>query len=106
VNGSAAPNLPAAGPDRQAFLAKGGSKSEKAIEIARRTLKQDDIRFLVMNAEDLDFENESFDTVNISASLHHVANIQPVLDEMVQVLKPRGISSSSRCIEMVKRRQS
>jgi 2-polyprenyl-3-methyl-5-hydroxy-6-metoxy-1,4-benzoquinol methylase len=64
--------------------------SEKAIEIARRTLKQDDILFLVMNAEDLDLENESFDTVNISASLHHIANIQPVLDEMVRVLKPGG----------------
>ena len=64
--------------------------SEKAIEIARRTLKQDDVRFLVMNAEALDFENESFDTVNISASLHHVPNIQQVLDEMIRVLKPGG----------------
>ena len=64
--------------------------NERAIETARITLDQDSVRFLVMNAEQLDFENESFDTVNISASLHHLSNIQRVLEEMERVLKPGG----------------
>jgi SAM-dependent methyltransferase len=44
----------------------------------------------VMNAEQLDFEDESFDTVSISASLHHLSNIQRVLGEMKRVLKTGG----------------
>ena len=64
--------------------------SEPAIETARNNLIQENVKFLVMNAEQLDFENESFDTVNASASLHHLANIQRVLGEMERVLKPGG----------------
>lgn len=62
----------------------------QALETARVFLGQEDIRFLVMNAEQLDFEDESFDTVSISASLHHLANIQRVLDEIERVLKSGG----------------
>jgi len=43
-----------------------------------------------MNAERMDFANESFDTVSISASLHHLPNIQQVLAEISRVLKPGG----------------
>jgi len=64
--------------------------SEQAIETARNNLSQENVQFLVMNAEKLDFENKSFDTVNASASLHHLANIQQVLGEMERVLKPGG----------------
>ncbi len=64
--------------------------NEQAIETAQSTVGQEDIRFLVMNAEQLDFEDESFDTVSISASLHHLSNIQRVLEEMKRVLKPGG----------------
>ena len=64
--------------------------NEKAIEMARHRLGQENVRFLVMNAEHLDFENEHFDTVTISASLHHLADIQRSLGEMMRVLKPGG----------------
>jgi ubiquinone/menaquinone biosynthesis C-methylase UbiE len=64
--------------------------NERAIQRARDTLSQDNIRFLVMDAERLDFGNESFDTVSISASLHHLSNIRQVLDEMKRVLKTGG----------------
>ena len=63
---------------------------KQAIAKARNSLDDSDVIFLVMNAEQLGFENESFDTVNISASLHHIANIPQVLDEMKRVLKPGG----------------
>ncbi len=64
--------------------------NEQAIANARDKMDQDDVQFLVMNAEELDFEDESFDTVSISASLHHLSNIQQVLEEMKRVLKIGG----------------
>lgn len=64
--------------------------NERAIETAKDTLGQEGVRFLVMNAEQLDFEDESFDTVSISASLHHLSNIQQVLEEMRRVLRTGG----------------
>jgi len=64
--------------------------NEQAIKTARDTIGQEKIQFLVMNAEQLDFEDESFDTVSISASFHHLSNIRQVLDEMERVLKPEG----------------
>jgi ubiquinone/menaquinone biosynthesis C-methylase UbiE len=63
---------------------------EQAIKTARDTIGQENVQFLVMNAEQLDFEDESFDTVSISASFHHLSNIRQVLDEMKRVLKPAG----------------
>jgi SAM-dependent methyltransferase len=64
--------------------------NERTIEIAQDTIGQEGVRFLVMNAEQLDFADESFDTVSISASLHHLSNIQRVLQEMKRVLKTGG----------------
>jgi SAM-dependent methyltransferase len=43
-----------------------------------------------MDAEHLKFENNSFDTVCISYSLHHLNNTDRVLAEMMRVLKPDG----------------
>lgn len=64
--------------------------NEQAIKTARDTIGQEKIQFLVMNAEQLDFEDESFDTVSISASFHHLSNIRQVLDEIERVLKRAG----------------
>lgn len=63
---------------------------EQAIQTASEKIVHEHVKFLVMDAEQLEFENESFDTVNISASLHHIANIQQVLGEMQRVLKIGG----------------
>jgi ubiquinone/menaquinone biosynthesis C-methylase UbiE len=68
----------------------GIDADEQAIKTARDTIGQEKVQFLVMNAEQLDFEDESFDTVSISASFHHLSNIRQVLDEMERVLKPAG----------------
>lgn len=62
----------------------------RAIATARDTLEQDNIQFLVMDAEQIDFDDERFDTVSISASLHHLERIPDVLREMNRVLKPGG----------------
>ncbi len=64
--------------------------NEEAIKAANSTFEQENIHFTPMDAEHLDFEDESFDTVNVSASLHHLANVPRVLAEMKRVLRPRG----------------
>jgi ubiquinone/menaquinone biosynthesis C-methylase UbiE len=61
--------------------------NERVIETAQGAMGQEDIRFLVMNAEQLDFKDESFDTVSISASLHHLSDIRRALEEMERVLR-------------------
>jgi SAM-dependent methyltransferase len=63
---------------------------EQAIGRANDKLGKKGIQFLVMDAESMDFEEESFDTVCISASLHHLSNIEGVLQEMKRVLRPGG----------------
>jgi len=46
-------------------------------------------RFAVMNAEHLEFDDESFDLVCGSGILHHL-DLQPALSEVARVLKPGG----------------
>jgi len=48
------------------------------------------IVFQAMKAEELEFEDASFDTVCISNSLHHLVDPLPALNEMKRVLKPGG----------------
>jgi len=57
---------------------------------ATAKLAKDNIQFAVMNGENLALENDSFDTVSISNSLHHLVRVEPVLSEMKRVLKPGG----------------
>jgi SAM-dependent methyltransferase len=64
--------------------------SRKEMESAKKRFEEKPVRFFEMNAENLEFENESFDTVCISHSLHHLANIGKVLVEMKRVLKKGG----------------
>jgi SAM-dependent methyltransferase len=68
----------------------GIDASERAIEAARSAFKGENIRFARMQAEKLDFEDNYFDTVSLSASLHHLTNIPGVLAEAERVLKPGG----------------
>jgi SAM-dependent methyltransferase len=60
------------------------------IEKARDAIGAGNVTFSVMDATQLEFEDESFDTVAISASLHHMADIRGVLGEMKRVLRPGG----------------
>jgi SAM-dependent methyltransferase len=60
------------------------------IQTARSRVEGEGIRFAVMDAGHLDIEDGHFDTVTISASLHHLSEIPRVLGEMKRVLKPGG----------------
>jgi SAM-dependent methyltransferase len=64
--------------------------SKEEMESAKKRFEGKPVRFLEMNAENLMFEDESFDTVCLSHSLHHLARIDRVLAEMKRVLKTGG----------------
>jgi ubiquinone/menaquinone biosynthesis C-methylase UbiE len=64
--------------------------SRKHMESAKKRFEGKPVRFFEMNAEGLEFEDGSFDTVCVSHSLHHLASIDKVLAEMKRVLKKGG----------------
>ena len=74
--------------DYETFI--GIDISEKDLEEARGKFQDERIRFEIMNAEEMSFDNSSFDTVCMSYSLHHLRNVELVLDEMRRVLKRGG----------------
>jgi len=65
-------------------------ESKKDLESAAKRFEGKATQFLQMNADNLQFEDGSFDTVCISHSLHHLANIDRVMAEMKRVLKKGG----------------
>lgn len=68
----------------------GVDLSGKVLNIARQAHENSDLHFVQMDAVQLGFETSYFDTVNISASLHHLENVSLALLEMKRVLKPGG----------------
>jgi ubiquinone/menaquinone biosynthesis C-methylase UbiE len=64
--------------------------TEQAVRKARANLGGEQVHFLVADAGHMPFETPGFDTVSVSASLHHLTNIEPVLSEIKRVLKPGG----------------
>lgn len=69
----------------------GVDTNPEVLQVARDSCKGPGIHFVQMNAENLAFENDSIDLVNISASLHHLENVARVLAEMKRILKSGGI---------------
>ena len=64
--------------------------SEDDVKKGEQQFKKDPVHFKVMNAEEMTFHDDQFDTVCISYSIHHLENIDGVLSEMYRVLKPGG----------------
>lgn len=62
----------------------------KDLESMKKEYESKPVKFLEMNAENLEFEDDTIDTVSLSHSLHHLSNIDKVLGEMKRVLKPNG----------------
>lgn len=68
------------------------------LKVAGEKLSQATITLVEGNAEQLDFEDEYFDTVSISNSLHHFPNPRKALKEMTRVLAPGGLLLISELI--------
>jgi len=64
--------------------------SVKDLESAKKRFEGKPVEFLEMDAEHLEFEDNSFDTVCTGYSLHHFRNADRVLAETKRVLKPGG----------------
>ena len=62
---------------------------EAAVRYARKR-KVENVHYCVMNAECLEFENDSFDLVLADELVHHLADVPKVLQEMQRVLKTGG----------------
>lgn len=71
----------------------GIDTNEKAIELAQKSFEEDNIKFVKMEAGKMRFKSNSFDTVCISNTLHHLDEVEMyvVLNEMKRVLKPNGL---------------
>jgi len=70
--------------------AVGIDLTEQAIKTAHDRLGGAKTHFLVSDAEHLVFAAASFDTVSVSASFHHFADIPRVLAEIKRILRPGG----------------
>lgn len=57
---------------------------------ARKRFEGDAVRFIIMDTANLEYPDESFDTVTMAAGMHHVDDVQVVLLQMMRVLKPGG----------------
>ena len=60
------------------------------LESAKKRFRDQPVKLLEMNAESMEFDDNSFDTVSMAYSLHHLDRIEKVLTEMLRVLKPGG----------------
>jgi ubiquinone/menaquinone biosynthesis C-methylase UbiE len=64
--------------------------SKKDLESAKKRFKNKPVKLMEMNAEVLDFDDNSFDTVSMAYSLHHLKRINKALTEIRRVLKLGG----------------
>lgn len=62
-----------------------------AIKKLKETYKLDNIDVYEAFAEDINFENNSFDVVYIRQAMHHAKDLEKFIKECVRVLKPNGL---------------
>lgn len=68
----------------------GVDSNPKTVEHAQNLFPEDEVEIYQMNLEQLSFGDHAFDLVSLSNALHHLANMDVVLAEMMRVLKPGG----------------
>ena len=64
--------------------------NDQLLKDARLTHNLENIRFQSMDAAYMDFSDSTFDTVCMSNSMHHMADLPRVLHEVMRVCKPGG----------------
>ena len=62
----------------------------KDLESAKKRFKDQPVKLFEMNAESLEFSNNSFDTVSMAYAIHHIDKVDKALAEIQRVLKPSG----------------
>ena len=71
--------------------------SEEAIKITKKRLEIYNYKanLSVQNAENLDFENETFNHVNCQGVIHHTPNTDKCISEISRILKSNGTANIS-----------
>ena len=64
--------------------------SEEMLETAKNRINSDNVKFVVSFAEDLNFEEEEFDSVFISFGIRNFTNIDQALEKIYKILKKNG----------------
>ncbi len=77
---------------KRGFSTTGADLSSESISLAREYFKLSKRKgsFLVSDAENLGFDDNSFDVVYSYGVLHHTTDTQKAIDEVHRVLKPGG----------------
>jgi demethylmenaquinone methyltransferase/2-methoxy-6-polyprenyl-1,4-benzoquinol methylase len=65
--------------------------NDEMLNYGKKKFKNSKIKFLEANAEDLPFENNTFDKYIISFCLRNITNIKKALFESYRILKPGGV---------------
>ncbi len=68
----------------------GVDASEKSVDHAQKRFPENDVEIYRMDLDALAFDDASFDLVTLLNSMHHLANLDKALAEMMRVLKPGG----------------
>jgi len=81
-----------AGPDGRVV---GLDFSEEMLEVARHKVQMAQVEFVQGNAEEMPFEDQSFDCVTASLAIHEMnrKGRENTLAEMMRVLKPGGLAA-------------
>jgi SAM-dependent methyltransferase len=66
----------------------GIDPNQESLQAAK--LQFPDIRFIEMDSEKLQFDDNTFDIVNVSMALHHFSKVRKSLKEIKRVVKPGG----------------
>ncbi len=69
----------------------GIDSHEEILDATREKLHTKNVELIKMDGENMDFEDESFDAVCLSNTLHHLSDKTKVIEEMKRVLKTNGI---------------
>jgi len=64
--------------------------SRAMINVGKKYISNKKIKFLLMSADNMKFEDESFDLIICKDTFHHLNNPIKVIKEMYRVLKKRG----------------
>jgi SAM-dependent methyltransferase len=64
--------------------------NDKDFDEGREEYKDKPVTFVIMDATNMEYKDDTFDIVGMSAGIHHLKNIDSVLSEMKRVLKPGG----------------
>jgi ubiquinone/menaquinone biosynthesis C-methylase UbiE len=77
---------------RQGAKCFGLDLTQKAVDLSKERFKMinGSAFFLVANAEELPFQDSSFDVVTAMGVLHHTPKIAKAIEEIYRVLKPGG----------------